>query len=129
MSGFLFTGKLRVVADGNGTLVSSDRYSCLLPTLQRWLRPLIEGDWGFAVIPYRPSFAVCLEQIGPDPLTVSVGGDQAVYVGQTATVTATADGGSEAYTYAWTRVSGPAGSFLNAGQASTVFTPSGGAGT
>src|SRR3546814_17446755 len=63
---------------------------------------------------------------GPDPLSVSVGADQAVYVGQTATVTATADGGSEAYTYAWTRVSGPTGSFLNAGQASTVFTPSGG---
>lgn len=65
----------------------------------------------------------------PDPIAVSVGSDQSVYVGQAAAVTAVATGGASALQYAWTRVSGPTGSFLNANQASTTFNPTGGAGT
>ena len=64
----------------------------------------------------------------PDPLTVSVGPDQSIYIGQNAGVGALPAGGSGDYTYAWTRVAGPAGTFQNPNQASTTFTPSGGAG-
>lgn len=66
-------------------------------------------------------------EAGPTPLSVNAGADQSVYVGQTANVSASAAGGTEPYSYAWTVVSG-SGSFLNSNQANTTFTPSGGAG-
>lgn len=65
---------------------------------------------------------------GPSALEVDAGADQSIYVGQSASVSASASGGTSPYTYAWTVISG-SGSFLNANQASTTFTPTGGAGT
>lgn len=65
---------------------------------------------------------------GPGPLSVDAGSDQSIYVGQSASVSASASGGTSPYSYAWTVISG-SGSFLNSNQASTTFTPSGGAGT
>lgn len=65
----------------------------------------------------------------PGPLLVDAGADQSIYVGQTASVSASASGGTAPYSYAWSKVSGPTGSFLNANQAATTFDPSGGAGT
>ena len=64
---------------------------------------------------------------GPGPLSVDAGSDQSIYVGQSASVSASASGGTSPYSYAWTVVSG-GGSFLNQNQASTTFTPSGSAG-
>src|SRR5699024_6228589 len=64
---------------------------------------------------------------GPGPLSVDAGADQSIYVGQTASVSASASGGTAPYSYAWTVVSGN-GSFLNSNQASTTFTPTGSAG-
>lgn len=61
-------------------------------------------------------------------LAVSAGTDQAIYTTQTASLTASATGGSGTKSYTWTKVSGPAGTFSAPSSASTTFTPTGGAG-
>lgn len=62
-------------------------------------------------------------------LDISVGSDQAITIAQVATITGVATGGSGTKTYAWTKTSGPAGTFGSTTSASTTFTPTGGVGT
>lgn len=57
-------------------------------------------------------------------IVVSVGPDQTIYTGQTATVTCTATGGTGTLSYSWTKVSGPSGTFGSATSSTTTFTPS-----
>jgi hypothetical protein len=57
-------------------------------------------------------------------LSVNAGADQSIFTGQSATLTAVASGGSGTKTYAWTKISGPSGTFGSASSASTSFTPS-----
>lgn len=65
----------------------------------------------------------------PDPVTVDVGADQEMLsTDPPLALTATAVG-SGTITYAWTKVSGPFGSFSSTTAASTTFTPGGGDGT
>ncbi|WP_163540845.1 hypothetical protein [Occultella kanbiaonis] len=67
---------------------------------------------------------------GTTPLGVTVGSDQSIYVGQTATVTAVPSGGGGAATVAWTLVSPVGGgTFANSNLPSTTFTPTAGAAT
>jgi len=65
----------------------------------------------------------------PSGLNVSAGANQNILVGQNASLIGSATGGSGTKTYAWTKTSGPSGSFGAATSAATTFTPSGGAGT
>jgi len=57
------------------------------------------------------------------PLAVSAGADQSILTGQSATVTATATGGSGTRTFVWTQISGAAGTLAGSG-ATQTFTPS-----
>lgn len=57
------------------------------------------------------------------PLSVNAGADQAIYTGQVANISATASGGSGTKTYAWTKTSGPSGTFGSTSAATTTFTP------
>lgn len=62
---------------------------------------------------------------GAASLSINAGADQSIYTGVTATITATAAGGTGTKTYNWTKVNGPAGTFASNTSASTTFTPSG----
>lgn len=65
---------------------------------------------------------------GSSALDVTVGSDQSIYTTQSASIAAFATGGSGTKTYAWTKTSGPTGTFSSAATSTGTFTPTGGAG-
>jgi hypothetical protein len=71
------------------------------------------------------NYYVDLEMTFASALDISVGVDQAIYTGQTADLVGTAVGGSGGKTYAWTKTSGPSGTFGSPLAAASTFTPSG----
>lgn len=74
------------------------------------------------------TLAVKMGDDAPDPLTINAGADQSIYIGNTATLTATVGGGSGGSTGSWSQVSGPAATIGAPTSLSTTVTPTGGAG-
>lgn len=66
---------------------------------------------------------------GVSAVYVVTGSDQTITTSETATISASASGGTAALSYNWTQTDGPIGSFADATSSSTVFTPSATAGT
>lgn len=59
----------------------------------------------------------------PEPLVVDVGTDRGMFTDQTVSISAVASGGTGTIAYAWTKVSGPTGTFSTPTLATSPFTP------
>lgn len=80
-------------------------------------------------LPDTDAYGFDFEVSASTALDISVGADQSITSAQVASIAGIATGGSGTKTYAWTKTSGPAGTFGSTTAASTTFTPTGGVGT